>query len=252
MQRNFKYLFGALISLIALSCNKDFDDTWTNVQIDVPETIYARIPDLGTKTSSYHGGGFYIDAPESWDETPGVVTRTYAVPDNATIDQATGEIGEYYQYWSEGDQISLFVTQANLQYQMVNYSGGKFDQGEFRLVGDEISGAQINTEYYYSVYPYKENTTIDSYGEVTYEFPKTQHYSGDTYANGENGMIAVEPKNGTDSVLFFQNFCSYLQLRLVAVEGQPKVVKKITLTSNNTKNRICKHCKYVCKFWYIL
>ena len=239
MQRTFRYIISAILALVALSCDKLRDDaSFKYIPIPVPEMISARISALESAMKSSRASGLIEDAPESWDDMEGVVTRTYAVADPNTIDPETGEVGEYEQYWSEGDQISLFVTQANLQYQMVNYSGGKFDQGEFRLVGDKISGAQINTEYYYSVYPYKENTTINNSGVVTYEFPKTQHYSGDTYASGENGMIAREPKNGTDSLLYFQNFCSYLQLRLVAIEGQPKVVKKITLTSNDTKNRI--------------
>lgn len=233
MIRIVRYTYCAIIALFALSCDKVIDDSFINSDpIPIPEKISAQIPTFDAETKSFRGGGFIEDAPESWDAADDVDTRTYAVPDQATI--TNGEAGEYYQYWSEGDEISLFVTQANLKYRMESYTDDLRDQGVFHLVGSKTEGATINTNYYYSIYPYKENTTIDSYGEVTYEFPKIQHYSGDTYANGENGMIAVEPKNGTDSVLYFQNFCSYLQLRLVAIEGQPKTVKKITLTSNDT------------------
>ena len=107
MHRTFKYINFVIIALLALSCDKVMDDTsFDNTHVVIPEMISARIPALDSKTKSFQGGGFIEDAPESWD----VDTRTYAVPDKETIDSSTGEIGEYYQYWSEGDEISLFMT----------------------------------------------------------------------------------------------------------------------------------------------
>ena len=236
MIRIVRYTYCAIIALFALSCNKAMDDSFVdNGPIPIPEKISAHIPTFDSETKSLQGSGFIEDAPESWDAADDVDTRTYAVPDPETI--TNGEAGEYYQYWSKGDEISLFVTQANLKYRMKAYTTGLMDQGEFHIVDNKTTGETIETEYYYSVYPYKNNTTINYKGNVTYEFPGIQHYSGDTYANGENGMIAREPKNGTDSVLFFQNFCSYLQLRLVAQNGATNV-KKITLTANDPSVRI--------------
>ena len=237
MQRTVRCICCAIIALLALSCDKVSDDTPVkNVPIVIPESISAKVPTFETKTQSFEGGALIEDAPESWDDTEIVETRTYAVVDDATINPSTGEAGEYYQYWSEGDAISLFFTRANLKYVMQSYKGS-LDVGEFLIEGEPTEGNAISTGYYYSVYPYKQSTSISAKGKVTYEFPKTQHYSGDTYANGENGMIArarpEEVPTYEEGVLYFQNFCSYLQLRLVATEGQPTLVKKITLTSND-------------------
>lgn len=216
-----KFIYCALIALIAVSCDNDSWDNPYEVPIVIPKSFYAQtpIPDVSTRSVSEC-------QPESWDDSVMVNTRTYAVVDPANT-------SEYYQYWSEGDDISLFFTTQNLQYTMQSYKDGTQDIGKFVLVGSATQGATLYTDYYYSVYPYKANTSISKRGVVTYNFPSTQHYNGDSYANGENGMIAIEPMERTDSVLYFQNFCSYLQLRLVADEGQPKTVKKITLIANN-------------------
>lgn len=237
MQRTIRYFYWAVIALLAMSCEKVGNDPNVNRKpFSIPETISAYTPAFDTKTRSLQGGGLIEDAPESWDGTETVETRTYAVVDEATINPSTREAGEYYQYWSEGDAISLFFTRANLKYVMQSYKGS-LDVGEFLIEGEPTEGNAISTGYYYSVYPYKQSTSISAKGKVTYEFPKTQHYSGDTYANGENGMIArarpEEVPTYEKGVLYFQNFCSYLQLRLVATEGQPTLVKKITLTSND-------------------
>lgn len=236
MQRTFRYIISAILALVALSCDKLRDDaSFKYIPIPVPEMISARISALESAMKSSRASGLIEDAPESWDDMEGVVTRTYAVADPNTIDPETGEVGEYYQYWSEGDAISLFLTRANLKYVMNSYIDGNLDVGEFSLQGEKTESGEISTGYCYSVYPYKESTSISAKGKVTYEFPKTQHYSGDTYANGENGMIArATGVTIEDGVLYFQNFCSYLQLRLVATEGQPSRVKQITLTSNSS------------------
>ena len=222
MQRMKKFIYCALIALIAVSCDQTEGPGGIDIPIVIPQTFYAQtpLPEPGSRAVSE------IQL-EGWeDDSVAVNTRTYAVVDPANA-------SEYYQYWSEGDAISLFFTTQNLQYVMKSYKDGTQDIGKFELVGSATQGATLSSDYYYSVYPYKANTSINKRGVVTYDFPSIQHYSGDSYANGENGMIAIEPMAGTDSVLYFQNFCSYLQLRLVADEGQPKTVKKITLVANN-------------------
>ena len=239
MRRLVRYIYCAIIALLALSCDKVGNETpIVNGPIVIPEKISAQMPQFESETKSFQGGGLIEDAPESWDGAGTVDTRTYAVVDESSMDSNAGEYREYYQYWSEGDAISLFFTRANLKYVMQGYKGS-LDVGEFIIEGEPTEGGAISTGYYYSVYPYKESTSISAKGKVTYEFPKTQHYSGDTYANGENGMIArarpEEVPSYEKGVLYFQNFCSYLQLRLVANEGQPSAVKQITLTSNDSK-----------------
>ena len=221
-----RLLYCALIALLAVSCNEN-DEQWDtpSAPLVIPKTFYAQapLPDSQTRAA-------WECAPESW----GPETRTYAVVDPLNPN-------EYYQYWTEGDAISLFFTTRNLKYTLHNYRNGELDYGIFELEGSATKGKDLITGYYYSVYPYKKSTAITNAGRISYTFPDVQHYSNDSYANGENAMVAIEPLE-TDSVLYFQNFCSYLQLRLVNDTDLTKRVRKITLTSNNSHDALSGEC----------
>ena len=217
-----KYIYCALMALLCLACSKEDDPSMDDTPIVIPKTLYAQAPVFESRAA-------FEDQPVSWDDAETVDSRTYAVIDEGGA--------TYTQYWSPGDAISLFFTTNNLQYQMNSYQDGVLDIGKFDLVGSASEGSALSTNYCYSVYPYKATTEINKRGKITYTFPDVQHYTEDSYANGENGMIAIEPID-TDSVIYFKNFCSYLQLRLIADEGMTKKVSKITLTANNTKDRI--------------
>lgn len=224
-----KFIYCVLIALITISCQKD-EEPWENSFV-IPQTLSAYTPELDSPNSDSKGRALCEDQVESWDESETVNSRTYAIIDPSNS-------GEYIQYWSEGDAISVFSTTANLKYGLPSLKNGENDYGHFQLVGDATQGMQLTTDDYYAVYPYKENTSINyESGEITYNFPKTQHYNGDSYANEENGMIAKEPKND-DGILYFQNFCSYLQLRMTANESQSKTVKQIILTPNDTNDKM--------------
>lgn len=220
MQIIKRLIYCALVALIAISCNEN-DEPWndSSYPLVIPKTFYAQAPIPDSKTRAA-----WDCTPESW----GSATRTYAVVDPANA-------SEYFQYWTQGDAISLFFTTQNLKYTLQSYKNGELDYGIFELEGSATQGNRLSTSYYYSVYPYKESTSISKKGVVTYNFPETQHYNGDSYANGENGMIAIEPLE-TDSVLYFQNFCSYLQLRLATDPNETKSVKKITLIANDNSD----------------
>ena len=227
MQTIKRLLYCVIVALIAISCDEN-NNPWGNsssgASVIIPKTCLAQTPIPDSKSRAIGEA-----QAESWDDQEKPDTRTYAVvdPDNAS---------EYFQYWSVGDAISLFLTTQNLQYKMQSYKDGTQDVGVFELVGAAVQGTALNSGgFYYSVYPYKESTSISKKGKITYNFPEIQHYNGDSYANGENGMVAIEPIEETDSILYFQNFCSYLQLRLVADENI-KSVKKITLTANDNTN----------------
>lgn len=218
-----KFIYCLLIVLITISCNNRH-----NAPLDIPKSFCAQTP-LPDRNPDKNRAACE-DQTESWDDSDIDISRTYAVvdPDNPS---------EYFQYWSDGDKISVFFTTENLQYKLTSFK--ELDYGIFELSGSATEGKEIGTDYYYSVYPYKESTTISrSNGNITYTFPETQHYSGDTYANGENGMIAIEKKDEYDEILYFQNFCSYLQLRLVNNSGENKTVKRITLKANSTDNKM--------------
>ena len=216
-----KIIYFTLIALIAISCNRP------KKPLVIPSSFLAQTP--APSSNPNRSRSACEDQAESWNDSEIGNTRTYAVidPENPN---------EYFQYWSEGDAISVFFTTANSQYVLQSYINEK-DEGFFGLVGEAAEGEEFYDDFFYSVYPYKESTEIYEDGIVVYTFPTTQHYSGDSYANGENGMIAIEPKE-TDEVLYFQNFCSYLQLRLVADKDEHKTVKKITLTANNKNDKI--------------
>ena len=233
MHRINRYLYCAVIALIAISCDK-IEDPWGN---GIPQSLSAYTPEFGSHSSHTRSTGFQEHLPESWDGPSYIETRTYAVMDQANAN-------EYIQYWSGGDAISVFSTTANLKYQLSGFkdenNDGNLeeDYGHFELAGSASDGMDLEGDYYYSVYPYKSGTSINyESGVITYNFPKNQHYSGDSYANEENGMVAREPKDG-DDVLYFQNFCSYLQLRLITNEDQPKKVRQIILIANNANDKM--------------
>ena len=229
-----KFIYCALIALITISCNES-EEMWGNTDEEnlgntssvlvIPKSIYAQVPISDSKTRA----AWDCTDEESWEDSVTAHTRTYAVVDPANA-------SEYFQYWSAGDAISLLFTTKNLQYTLQSYQNGELDYGIFELAGEEARGSEFTTGYYYSVYPYKESTSMSKRGVVTYNFPETQHYNGDSYANGENGMIAIEPAATTDSILYFQNFCSYLQLRLATDPNETKSVKKITLIANDNSD----------------
>lgn len=220
MQSMKKIIYCTLIALITISCNRP------NKPLVIPTSFNAQTP--APSSNPNRSRLAWEDQAESWDGN----TRTYAVVDPTNPN-------EYFQYWSAGDAISVFFTTQNSKYILQSIkSEDKKDEGIFELAGEAVSeGTEFEDDFFYSVYPYKESTEIDKYGIVTYTFPETQHYNEDSYANGENGMIAIEPKE-TDEILYFQNFCSYLQLRLAADPGEHKTVKKITLIANNSTDGI--------------
>lgn len=229
-----KYLYCAFIALITLACSQNDESSSDLSTLVIPDTFYGQTPVYNTSRALTEV------QPESWDGSGTVDSRTYAIVDPE-------ESKEYFQYWTANDPISLFFTTQNLQYKLKSYKDGD-DVGLFKLVGPKEVGADIRTDYYYSVYPYKPDTEISIKGKITYTFPDTQHYNaqlnGDSYSNLENAMVAIEPKVGTDSLLYFQNFCSYLQLQLVDSLAQytNKKVERIILVANDEKNKLAGMC----------
>lgn len=227
MKKFIYYIIYILIAFIGISCDK-IEDPWGEV---IPPTLSAYTPEFGSKTSGTRSSGLCEYHPESWDGPASIETRTYAIQNPSVSD-------EYIQYWSNEDAISVFFTTANLKYQLSSFKDEQNDYGHFHLVGSASEGTQLTGNYYYSVYPYKESTSINyESGVITYNFPKNQNYNLDSYSKDENGMVAREPKDG-DNVLYFQNFCSYLQLRLITNEDQPKKVRQIILIANNANDKM--------------
>ena len=96
-----RFIFYAIIALITISCNRP------DSPLVIPRSIDAQtpLPDPNRETR-----GCQI---ESWDDSE-MGDRTYAVVDPDNPD-------EYFQYWSDGDAISVFYTTANLKYALTSY-----------------------------------------------------------------------------------------------------------------------------------
>ena len=221
MSRYSKYILGAIVALSSISCNKFLDEPLMD---NTPDTLSARTENYSTGLNSKSGESYETQS-EDWEDEIEIDTRTYAEldPENPS---------EYFQYWSQNDAISLFYgTTANLKYQLQS-GGDNTDYGTFVRVDGTDNNTTVKSNYYYAVYPYNINTEIAKRnGEITYIFPDIQLYSTDTYANGANGMLAIEPKDNSDNVYEFKNFCCYLQLQLTSSES--RVVTEIKLETNS-------------------
>ena len=144
-----KYIYCALVALITLACNKDDEPSYDKTSQVAPDKFYAQTPIFKSRALTEV-------QPESWDESETVDSRTYAVVDPEISN-------EYFQYWERNDAISVFFTTQNLKYSLMNYDEeNPQDVGIFQLDDDKTtSGSDFTTGYYYSVYPYRENTSIN-------------------------------------------------------------------------------------------
>lgn len=219
-----KYIYLLIMVLISVSC-KETDTPLEspkqeNTPSKAPGTLYAII-------SKAESRAVWDTQPLSWEGIDCVDSRTYAKPE--------GIGDEYYnQYWSSGDAISYFETTQNLKYTSdIVGNNDEYIANFTPAEGATGTGEALNTGYYYGVYPYKEDTQIDTDGTVTFTFPEIQDYCKDSYANGFNGMIARH--QNADEDLYFLNFCSYLQLKLKTNDSEiaAKDIDKIVLKANN-------------------
>ena len=130
--------------------------------------------------------------------------------------------------WSEGDEISYFpFVNSNLQYQW--QSGLTTDEGYsiFKLLSNaKAEGAPL--QYGYALYPYAEESTILSEGNVQIQLPEVQYYAEDSFGVGAAPMVAVV--DSAEGVLRFRNVAGFLTLQLY---GDDFVVKRIELVGNN-------------------
>lgn len=213
-----KYIYLLITVLIAASCDKA--DVIQETPTDAPFKLSAKI----TRAESR---AVWENQPLNWDGSEHVNSRTYAKPE--------GDGTQYYhQYWSVGDAISYFKGTQNLMYTSSKTDVNK-DEVETHFNPPTVSpgdGYPLSTGYFYGVYPYKEDTKIDTDGTVTFTFPNEQEYCEDSYASGYNGMIGKHTNE--DEILEFLNFCSYLQLQITASSDiSNKKIDRIILKAND-------------------
>ena len=154
-----------------------------------------------------------VDAPDTlYAEFDDVDTRTY-------LEQ------EKYLRWTAGDEISFFPVTSNVRYRFKGETGansGSFD----KITSGEVSGDALANCY--AVYPYAEDTSINSDGVISFMLPTVQYYQPNSFGLGANTMVAVTA-NANDNILRFKNACGYLKLKLYADDA---TVKSIELKGN--------------------
>ena len=155
-----------------------------------------------------------VDAPDVlYVEFDDDETRTY-------VEQ------ERYMRWNAGDEVSFFPVTYNVRYRFAGETGateGSFD----KVTTATVSGSALANCY--GVYPYRQSTSINSSGVISYELPAEQLYAENSFGVGANTMVAVT-SNKTDNTLRFKNLCGYLKLKLY---GENIEVKSIVIEGNN-------------------
>ena len=156
-----------------------------------------------------------VDAPDTlYAEFDDEDTRTY-------LEQ------EKYLRWTAGDEISFFPVTSNVRYRFEGETGA--NSGSFEKITEgEASGSALANCY--AVYPYAEDTSINSDGVISFTLPQVQYYQENSFGLGANTMVAVTA-NANDKILRFKNACGYLKLKLYA--DNDATVKSIELKGNN-------------------
>ena len=127
--------------------------------------------------------------------------------------------------WNADDRASIFdKTDVNQEYRFTGKDGD--DSGIFKIVSDGSSSTGNPLSFVYSVYPYKETTTVGSDGTITLTLPEEQAYRENDFGSGANTMVSVS----SDKELLFKNLCGYLVLKLY---GDDVSVRSISLKGNN-------------------
>ena len=135
---------------------------------------------------------------------------------------------EKYLRWIANDEISYFPVSSNVRYRFMGETGSK--DGSFeKLTTGEVTGSELSNCY--GVYPYKESTSINTQGVITFDLPAVQHYAHNSFGHGANTMVAVT-SGEADDALRFKSLCGYLKLKLY---GENVVVKSVKVQGNDSE-----------------
>ena len=125
--------------------------------------------------------------------------------------------------WNADDRISIFrKTTGNEQFKFTGADGS--NAGSFSRVSG--SKSQITLDYFYSLYPYSDATSISADGVVSVILPEEQAYKENSFGIGANTMLSVTNSNQ----LKFRNVGGYLSFKFY---GDGVTVKNVTLQGNN-------------------
>ena len=135
---------------------------------------------------------------------------------------------ERYLRWTANDDISYFPISSNVRYRFMGETGSKGGSFE-KLTTGEVTGSELSNCY--GVYPYKESTSINTQGVITFDLPAVQHYAHNSFGHGANTMVAVT-SGEADDALRFKSLCGYLKLKLY---GEDVVVKSVKVQGNDSE-----------------
>lgn len=133
---------------------------------------------------------------------------------------------EARMYWQSGDKIALFQSSTNERYIFAGEEGST--RSEFVKDDESVPGAPFSTNY--ALYPWSAGVASTVEGTITFSLPDTQPYAVKSFAQNANPMVAVTI-DGSSHELYFQNLCSFLQLRIYG----EATVRRIRFYGNNNE-----------------
>ena len=126
--------------------------------------------------------------------------------------------------WTDGDLLTVFYhSEHNQQWKLSEQTADRVGIFEY------VSGTKRTDESMdvVALYPYNKDYEYDvATSEVEAMLLATQHYAKDSYAVGENLMVAYDE----DDVIQMKNVYGWLRVDLI---GNGEKVRKITVTGNN-------------------
>ena len=162
---------------------------------------------------------------ESWKES-GLFSKYYAQIESPAEPEARTYADDNLKVlWNADDRVSIFSKNTyNQQYKFDGQTGD--NSGSFSVIQDPgyVTGNEL--PYTYSVYPYREGTSISNAGVLTLTLLSDQTYAQDSFGPGDNTMVAVAEGN----VIVYKNLGGYLMFKLY---GEGITVSSISLKGNN-------------------
>jgi len=154
-----------------------------------------------------------VEMPEPEATGPRVITAVLeSEPETRTYLSAPDAQGIYYPYWSENDDIALYVDGINVvdKYKLVSGSGTA--RGEF---SGTAYGARM-----VALYPYDDKTEKGLQGDFLHlELPSVQPYREGGFAEGMYPMVAVGSPDG----LTFKNLCAVLKVSMTGTQAVQRI-----------------------------
>lgn len=130
--------------------------------------------------------------------------------------------------WNADDELSVFWSEANIKYKYNGEDGAT--NGEISAVDSyKTEGTLLGNTY--ALYPYDEDASINSNGEISTTIPEQQEYLANSMGRNANLMVGVT-ENQESSDLSLKNVCGYLKLQLY---GNNVSLENVTVRGNNNE-----------------